>query len=45
VLSGHTAPVVGVDYHPSKNIVATCALSEDSSIRLWASNGSPNKDQ
>lgn len=41
VLQGHTSPVVGVDYHPEKNIIATCSFNDDPSVRLWTSKVDP----
>ena len=35
VLKGHTAPVVGIDYHPQQNIIVTSSLKEDCSVKLW----------
>ncbi len=37
VLTGHSAPVVGVDFHPTKNIIATSSLNDDPTIRIWTS--------
>ena len=31
----HSAPVLGVDCHPNKNIIATGAMSPDNTIKLW----------
>ncbi len=44
VLKGHGAPVVGIDYHPQKNIVATSSTDEDPVVRLWSSNATPAKE-
>lgn len=44
VLTGHSAPVVGVDYHPSLNIIATSSLADDCSVRLWRSDVQKEKE-
>lgn len=35
-LDAHSAPVVGIDAHPSANIIASSSISPDNSIILWA---------
>ena len=35
-LEGHTDTVVGVSVHPKVNMIASCALAGDATIRVWA---------
>ena len=44
VLKGHGAPVIGIDFHPKKNIIATGSADEDPVVRLWTSNAVAPKD-
>ena len=34
-LEGHTDTVVGVSVHPKQNMIASCALAADATIRVW----------
>jgi COMPASS component SWD3 len=36
-LSGHSDVVLAVACHPSKNIIASGALSKDKSVKIWVS--------
>lgn len=35
VLEGHSAPVIGIDYHSNQNIIATCSMADDNTVKLW----------
>jgi len=34
-LHGHTGVVLGVDTHPKRDLIASCAAAPDNTIRLW----------
>ena len=36
VKDAHDAAVLGVDPHPRKDVLASCSLSRDAAVRLWA---------
>ncbi|KAG8929738.1 WD domain protein [Tulasnella sp. 418] len=35
VLEGHKDVVLGLDVHPSREVIASCSMEKDLSIRLW----------
>ena len=39
ILEDHTSPVIGIDYHPSQNMVITSSMGEDASVKIWHGRG------
>ena len=41
VKDAHDAAVLGVDPHPRKDVLASCSLSKDAAVKLWAYRSAP----
>jgi COMPASS component SWD3 len=36
-MEGHSDTVVGISCHPKQNMIASCGLTNDKTIRIWTS--------